>query len=79
MAATIWVSRGGVGVAVSGLGMGQLIATWMLGSKMGLSRVGVGSDVSPLTFSVSPLPFFSFLFSFFPLFFGFSIQFWSLN
>ena len=70
--ATRWVSRGGVGVAFSGLGMGQLIVVWMLGSKMGLSRVGVGSDVSPL-------PFFSFLFYFFPSFFGFSVQFWSPN
>ena len=74
MAATRWVSRGGVGVAVSGLGMGQLIATWMLGSKMGLSRVGVGSDVSPLTFFVSPLPFFFLFFLCFLAFpFGFRV------
>lgn len=31
-AAARWVSRGGVGVAVSGLGMRQLMAAWVLGS-----------------------------------------------
>ena len=63
---------------VSGLGMRQLMAAWVLDSKMGFSCVGMGSSVmvwaaassrrdGSLTFSVSvlPLPFFSFFFSFF--------------
>ena len=65
---------------VSGLGMRQLMAAWVLGSKMGFSRVGMSNSVMAwsaalsrrdgfLTFFVllSPLPFFSFLcfFSFF--------------
>ena len=58
---------------VSSLGMQQLMAAWVLGGKMGFSRVGMGSSdmawaaVSSrrdgsLTFIVSllPLPFFSF-------------------
>ena len=70
---------------VSGLGVRQLMTAWVLGSKMGLSRVCVGSGVmawvaasrrdgSP-TFSVSlsPLPFF-----FFSFVFVFSVWFWSL-
>ena len=68
---------------VSGLGVRQLMMAWVLGSKMGLSRVCVGSGVmawvaasrrdgSP-TFSVSlsPLPFFFF----FPLFLSFPFGF----
>ena len=31
---------------VFGLGMRQLMVTWVLGSKMGLSCMGVGSDVT---------------------------------
>ena len=74
---------------VFGLGMRQLMAAWVLGSKMGFSRVGMGSRVMAwaaassrhdgfLTFSVSlsPLPFFSFLlfFSSFMAFpFGFGV------
>ena len=75
---------------VSGLGMRQLMAAWVLGSKMGFSRVGMGSSdmawatVSSqrdgsLTFfvSLSPFPFFSFLFffSFFPSFLAFPFGF----
>ena len=72
---------------VSGLGMRQLMAAWVLGSKMGLSHVGVGSGVmawaavsrhdGSLTFSVtlSPLPSFSFLFFFFSFVSGFSVWF----
>ena len=76
---------------VSGLGMRQLMAAWVLGSKMGLSRVCVGSGVmawvaasrrdGPPTFSVSSRPslFFLFFFSFFFSFvFVFSVWFWSL-
>ena len=72
---------------VSSLGMQQLMAAWVLGGKMGFSRVGMGSSdmawaaVSSrrdgsLTFFVSllPLPFFSF-FSFFPLFLAFPFGF----
>ena len=73
---------------VSSLGMRQLMAAWVLGSKMGLSRVCVGSGVmawvavsrrdgSP-TFSVSSRPslFFLFFFSFFfPLFLSFPFGF----
>ena len=68
---------------VSGLGVRQLMTAWVLVSKMGLSRVCVGSGVmawvaasrrdgSP-TFSVSlsPLPFFFF----FPLFLSFPFGF----
>ena len=63
---------------VSGLGMRQLMAAWVLDSKMGFSCMGMGSSVmawaaasswrdGSLTFSVSvlPLPFFSFFFLFF--------------
>ena len=76
---------------VFGLGMRQLMAAWVLGRKIGLSSVGVGSDVmawavtsqrdGSLTFSVllSPLPFFSFLFFFFSFVFGFSVWFWGLT
>ena len=76
---------------VFGLGMRQLMAAWVLGRKIGLSSVGVGSDVmawavtsqrdGSLTFSVllSPLPFFSFLFFFFSFVSGFYIWFWGLT
>ena len=78
---------------VSGLGMRQLMAAWVLDSKMGFSCVGMGSSVmawaaassrrdGSLTFSVSvlPLPFFSFFFSFFfPFVSGFSVWFWGLT
>ena len=75
---------------VFGLGMRQLMAAWVLGSKIGLSSVGVGSGVmawavtsqrdGSLTFSVSlsSLPFFSFLFFFFSFVSGFSVWFRSL-
>ena len=67
---------------VSGLGMRQLMAAWVLG----LFCVGMGSDVmawaasqrdGSLTFSVSlsSLPFFSFLFFFFPSFLAFPFGF----
>ena len=76
---------------VFGLGMRQLMAAWVLGSKIGLSSVGVGSGVmawavtsqrdGSLTFFVllSPLPFFSFLFFFFSFVSGFSVWFWGLT
>ena len=65
----------------------SVVATWVLGSKMGLPHVGVGSGVmawaavsrhdGSLTFSVtlSPLPSFSFLFFFFSFVSGFSVWF----
>ena len=78
---------------VSGLGMQQLMAAWVLDSKMGFSCLGMGSSVmawaaassrrdGSLTFSVSvlPLPFFSFFFLFFfPFVSGFSVWFWGLT
>ena len=76
---------------VSSLGMRQLMATWVLGSKIGLSSVGMGSGVmawavtsqrdGSLAFSVllSPLPFFSFLFFLFSFVSGFSVWFWGLT
>ena len=76
---------------VSGLGMRQLMAAWVLGSKMGFSCVGVDSGVMvwavasswhhgvmglSLSLSCSHLPFFSFLFfPFFPSFLGFPFGF----
>ena len=68
---------------VSGLGMRQLMAAWVLG----LFCVGMGSGVmawaaasrrdGSLSFSVSlsSLPFFSFLFFFFPSFLAFPFDF----
>ena len=77
---------------ISGLGMRQLMAAWVIGSKMGFSRVGMGISImawavassrrdGSLTFSVSlsPLPFFSFLFFFFSFIYGFSVWFWGLT
>ena len=81
-----WVARWVSAAAarwVSGLGMRQLMAVWVLG----LSRVGMGSGVmawaaasrrdGSLSFSVSlsSLPFFSFLFFFFPSFLAFPFGF----
>ena len=77
---------------VSSLGMQQLMAAWVLGGKMGFSRVGMGSSdmawavVSSRrgwwrhdSLSLSSLTFsVSPLPFFFPFVFGFSVWFWSL-
>ena len=74
---------------VFGLGIQQLMAVWVLGSKIGLSSVGVGSvvmawaaasrrDGSLLSLSRSHLSlsfFFFFLFSIFPSFLAFPFGF----
>ena len=71
---------------VSDLGMWQLMAAWVLGSKKGLSRVGMGSSatawvaswVSHFLYLTNPFLFFSFLVSFFPSFMAFPFGFWVL-
>ena len=71
---------------VFGLGMRQLMAAWVLGSKIGLSSVGVGSvvmawaaasrrDGSLLSLSRSHLSLSFFFFSFFPSFLAFPFGF----
>ena len=73
---------------VSGLGIRQLMAAWVLGSKTGLSSVGVGSvvmawaaasrrDGSLLSLSRSHLSL-SFFFFFFSFVSRFSVWFWGL-
>ena len=79
---------------VSGLGMRQLMVVWVLGSKMGLSRVGVGNGVMRgqrrhgvgstvarwvFHFFCLASPFLFFSFFFFSFMSGFSIWFWSLT